>query len=148
MRKIAISPRNRSTAPFFGSSLFGKLINDLNTGKTSTGSSRFENTDIYEENGTLHYKLELPGFTKEEIKVQTRENKLLIVGELTEENEAEERNYLARRNKRTRVKRSYPLPKGIDSAEELTAEFDNGVLHITTPIPEKEEKETVEVKID
>ncbi len=145
MRKIVIGPRNRSMKPLMSNQLFRSLVSDLGGGSRSP---RFENTDIYEEDGTLHYKLELPGFEKDRVKVHTRKNKLSIEAERREENVASDRNYLARGIKQNTVRRSYPLPKGIDSAQELDAEFDNGILHISAPLPEEEEQETVEVKID
>ncbi len=148
MRRIALTPRRSSTGSLLGNQLFRNLLGDLAKTSNNTGRDRFKNTDIYEEDGSLHYELELPGFDKDEIKVQTKETKLLITGETEREEEDEKRNYLSRRRKRTRVKRSYPLPKGIEDAGDLTAEFENGVLHITSPLPEKDEKETIEVKID
>ncbi|MBS3737327.1 MAG: Hsp20/alpha crystallin family protein [Candidatus Bipolaricaulota bacterium] len=147
MRRRAIRSFNRPNTTF----LVNKLIKDIskNQGKNRrTGKgSQLGKTDIYEQDGTLHYEIELPGFDKEEITVKTRENKLLVIGEPEQRSEDEDRNYLARGRRQGTVKGSYPLPKGIDSAEALTARYENGVLDIAVPLP-KAEEQTIEVEIN
>ncbi|MBS3787467.1 Hsp20/alpha crystallin family protein [Candidatus Bipolaricaulota bacterium] len=130
--------------------LVNNLIKDIsrNLGKSTHTSKRAQlgNTDIYEQDGSLHYEIELPGFDKKEITVKTRENKLLVIGE-PQESEKDDRNFLARGRSQGTVKGSYPLPKGIDSAENLTAKYENGVLDIAVPLP-KAEEQTIEVEIN
>lgn len=147
MRRRAIRSLNRPNTTF----LVNKLIKDISKNQGESGRTRkrshLGNTDIYEQEGNLHYEIELPGFDKEEITVKTRENKLLVTGEPGEGSENEDRNYLARGRSQGTVKGSYPLPKGIDSAETLTAKYENGILDIAVPLP-KAEEQTIEVEIN
>ncbi|MFB6290967.1 MAG: Hsp20/alpha crystallin family protein [Candidatus Bipolaricaulia bacterium] len=147
MRRIAFSSRNRSNSPFLVNNLVKDISKTKKRSRRTRKRSQLGNTDIYEQDGTLHYEIELPGFDKEEITVKTRENKLLVIGESGEGSENEDRNYLARGRSQGTVKGSYPLPEGIDSAETLTAKYENGVLNIAVPLP-KAEEQTIEVEIN
>ena len=147
MRKIAIGPRKRSRSPFFGNNLVEDIFKTLENSKEKRKMTRSGNTDIYEQDGTLHYEIELPGFDKDEITVQTKEDRLVVTGESEAEDENEDRNYLARGRKTSKITRSYPLPRGIDGADKLSARFKNGVLQISVPLPEKDERK-IEVEID
>jgi HSP20 family protein len=147
MKKIAIRPRNRSRSPFFANNLVQDIFKTLENNRQPRSSSRTGSTDIYEQDGTLHYEIELPGYDKEEITVQTKEDRLVVTGESETEEENENRNYLARGRKSSKIKRSYPLPGGIDDAETLSARFKNGVLHVSVPLPEEDERK-IEVEID
>lgn len=147
MRRRVIRSRNRPNSPFLANNLFKDISNNLKKSRQTRKRSQLGNTDIYEQDGALHYEIELPGFSKEEITVKTRENKLLVVGEPGEGSEKEDRNYLARGRSQGTVKGSYPLPKGIEGAETLTAKYENGVLDIAVPLP-KAEEQTIEVEIN
>ncbi|MCF7876611.1 Hsp20/alpha crystallin family protein [Candidatus Bipolaricaulota bacterium] len=147
MRRRVTRSRNRPNSPFLVNNLLKDISRNLRKSKRTRKRSQLGNTDIYEQDGTLHYEIELPGFDKEEITVKTRENKLLVMGESGEGSETEDRNYLARGRSQGTVKGSYPLPEGIDSAETLTAKYENGVLNIAIPLP-KAEEQTIEVEIN
>lgn len=147
MRRIAFSSRNRPNSSFLVNNLLKDISKNVKNSRRTRKRSQLGNTDIYEQDGTLNYEIELPGFDKEEITVKTKENKLLVIGNPEEENEAENRNYLARGRSQGKIKGSFPLPKGIDSAEALTAKYEDGVLNIAVPLPEAEEQ-TIEVEIN
>lgn len=148
MRKMTLCTNNRKSTPLSANSLVGKLLDDIGSSYSRTGKKGVRNADIYEQDGRLNYELELPGFNKEEIQVKTKKGKLLITGEKDEEQINEDRNYFARGRSRSDVQRSFPLPKGIESSDDLTAEFSGGVLHISAPLPRKREDKTVEVEIN
>ena len=147
MRRRVIRSRNRPNSSFLVNNLIKDISKNLEKSRLTEKRAQLGNTDIYEQNGTLHYEIELPGFNKEDITVKTRENKLIVLGEPGEGSEKEDRNYLARGRNWGAVKGSYPLPKGVKSAEALTAKYENGVLEITVPLP-KAEEQTIEVEIN
>ncbi len=147
MRRIAFNSRNRPNSSFLVNNLLKDISKNARKNKRTRKRSQLGNTDIYEQDGTLNYEIELPGFDKEEITVKTKENKLVVIGNPEEESETENRNYLARGRSQGKIKGSFPLPKGIDSAETLTAKYENGVLNIAVPLPEAEEQ-TIEVEIN
>jgi HSP20 family protein len=94
-------------------------------------------TDIFEKEGMLVVKVELPGVEKEHIAVTLEQGDLIIRGERKAEAEVKEEAFY-------RVERTYgtfyrriPLPFEV-KAEEITAEYKDGILEVHIPKPVKE----------
>ncbi len=103
--------------------------------------------EIFEHDNTLFVRADLPGLTKENVKVQVVHDELTIEGERKLEKEGTtegvyrtERNYGA-------FYRRIPLPEYV-KAEAAQATFKNGVLEVaipTIPVPEVK-KRTLEIQ--
>lgn len=103
--------------------------------------------DIYEENGDYHLEVDIPGYDKNEIKIEAKKDYLTITAEkLNETNDNyEEKNYVHRERTYGKYQRTFYL-QDLDY-DNITAEFNNGLLRIT--IPKKEEnddKKFIEIK--
>lgn len=73
---------------------------------------------------------EIPGFTKDEISVELKNNVLIIAGSKTTKNESDNnKNYLIRELKHSNFKRCFTLSNNIDK-ENIIADFKNGILKI------------------
>jgi HSP20 family protein len=80
--------------------------------------------------------VELPGLSKEDVKVELTPDGLLIQGERKEEHEEQQEGVLRSERRYGRFSRIIPLPDGAD-AEQAKAQFTNGVLEVTVPVPEE-----------
>lgn len=110
---------------------------------------RMGNTDIYEKDGKLHYDLELPGLTKDQINIWAKNNQLVVTGEIEQEEEKEEDNYLSRGRRYGRFRRTLPFPEEIGDLEKFSARFENGVLKITAELSEAlGEEKAIDVEIE
>lgn len=109
-----------------------------------------ENTmkcDIYEKDGDYHIEMDVPGFDKNDIKIEAKKDSLTIIAEKSSENDDEDkqRNYVHRERTYGKYQRSFYL-QDLDS-EKINAEFNNGVLKITVPKKEEtEDKKFIEIK--
>jgi HSP20 family protein len=88
--------------------------------------------EVLQNNGQFVVRLDLPGLTKDDVKIEVTDKLLTIWGERKEEKED-------RREGLFRTERSYgsfyrqlPLPEAAKT-EDAAATFDNGVLEITMP---------------
>ncbi|GAB6879213.1 Hsp20/alpha crystallin family protein [Halorubrum gandharaense] len=124
----------------FGSDIEPAVSNDVNV-------------DVAETDDELVVTADLPGFERDEIDVELREDALTIAAshtETVEEEEAgeegEEPHYHRRERRQRAVSRRIPLPAPVD-AEATTAEYDNGVLTVTLPkqSPEKSDGHSIDV---
>ena len=89
-------------------------------------------TDIRESEDAFILESELPGFSKEEIRVEIKENKLHISAEHKSDSEEKESdNYVRRERSYGSFSRSFNL-KGI-STDEITASHKDGVLCVILP---------------
>lgn len=99
--------------------------------------------DIYEKGSDYHIEMDIPGFNKDEISVETNDGYLKITAEKkTENNEQdEEKNYIRRERIYGKYERSFYL--GDLDEDKIDASFENGMLKIV--VPKKEEKDTKKV---
>jgi HSP20 family protein len=97
--------------------------------------------EMKQEKGTLRVTAELPGLAKEDVKVTVTGDVLAIEGERKKEKEEKREGYFHSERSYGRFYRSIPLPEGA-SLEKAAANFNNGVLEVTVPIPEVREKTT------
>ena len=90
--------------------------------------------DVIEKDDTLTIRVDLPGLTKDEVKVDVTPDAITIQGERKKEIEEKgDGQYRLERAYGTFF-RAVPLPEGVKPAE-VKATFRNGVLEVTAPVP-------------
>jgi len=102
--------------------------------------------DIAEDDKEYTVKAELPGMTKEDIKVTVEGGVLSITGERKVEKEEKHKKYHRIERSYGTFTRSFTLPEAA-SADKVSAEFNDGVLKVHLPKEEKAKPKSVEVKI-
>ena len=113
-----------------------------------TEFARFEwmpEIEILKKNGTFTVKADLPGLTKDDVKIELTEEFLTISGERKEEKEEKGEGFYRTERSYGSFYRQIPLPEGAET-EKATATFQNGVLEITVPAV-KAEKKTYKLEI-
>ena len=103
--------------------------------------------DIYEKDNAYHVEMDLPGFTKEEIKVECNKGTLVITASKEEKDEVkdDDKKYLRRERSYGKYSRSFYL--GDVDEDKIDAEFKNGTLTISVPkIDENENKKIIDIK--
>lgn len=103
-------------------------------------------TDIFEKNGELVVKAELPGVDKEHIDVSVENGSLVITGERKSEDEVNEEDYYRVERFSGSFYRRFPLPDGVD-AEQITADYTDGVLEVHVPKPTASEPESKKITV-
>ena len=101
--------------------------------------------DIYEKDGDYHIEMDVPGFEKNEIKIEAKNDYLTITAEKNDEINEEDKNYIHRERHYGKYQRSFYL-QDLDQ-EKISAEFKQGVLKILVPKKdENENKKYIEIK--
>lgn len=93
--------------------------------------------EVFERGGKLIVHADLPGLTKDDIKVDVNDDAIRIRGERRQEQEESKEGYYRSERSYGSFYREIPLPGGV-KAEEANATFRNGVLEITLPAPERQ----------
>jgi HSP20 family protein len=117
-------------------------------GGRSNGSSnlmRAPETDVVESEKEIRVISEMPGLTRENIEIDVENNVLTIRGEKREQRTEGEQGrwHLAERRYGT-FSRSFVLPRDVD-AENIQANFQDGVLTVTVPKSEKARRRRIEI---
>jgi HSP20 family protein len=95
--------------------------------------------EVRERNNNLEIVAELPGLTKDDVKVEFTDEGLVIEGEKRRERETEEGGYHRSELSFGRFYRMVPLPESADP-DKAKAEFKNGVLTVQLPVSERHHK--------
>ena len=93
--------------------------------------------EVLQNNGQFMVRADLPGLTRDDVKVELTDNLLLISGERKEEKEEKSEGFYRSERSYGNFYRRIPLPEGVKT-ENAAATFHNGVLEITMPLPKAE----------
>ena len=101
--------------------------------------------DIYEKDNRIYIELDVPGYTKEDIKIECNKGNIVIKAE-KEKKEEENKKYLHRERKiYGKIERSFYLDD-IDE-DSINAEFRDGILRIEiSKKPIEETRKFIEIK--
>jgi len=105
------------------------------------------NVDIEETDKEIIVTAELPGMSKEGIKVDIQDNTLTISGEKKQEKEAKERNYYRLERRYGSFQRSFMIPAEIDR-DKVKASYRNGVLKVVLPKTEESQTRRIAVEVE
>jgi HSP20 family protein len=101
--------------------------------------------DIKETEEALHFAVELPGLTKENIEITLENSILTIAGERKFEKETKGEDYHRLERAYGSFSRSFTLPAGVRS-DKVDANFENGVLQIDLPKQEGAKPHKIAIK--
>jgi len=131
---------------------FTRLLGDRLPLRRVGGSEKLELTDwlppvdIIEDTKEYTIKAELPGLTKENVKVSVENGVLEIAGERKEEKEEKDKKHHRIERCYGSFRRSFTLPQD-SSGENVTADFKDGVLKVHLPKDETAKPKSMEVKV-
>lgn len=137
----------------YGLSPFGRngfdlfnLFNDIDKQFSDTMPVNACRTDIRDEGDKYVMESELPGFEKEDIKLDINGSYLVISAEheKSEEKKDENEKYIRRERRFGSYKRSFDI-SDVD-AEDISAEYKNGILIID--LPKKKPQEPVAKRLE
>jgi HSP20 family protein len=111
------------------------------------GAAWIPQIDVFEKDGRLVTKIDLPGIKKEDIKVQVSDGNLTIAGERKTEVEEEKENVYRCEREYGSFYRAVPLPDAV-KLEDIKAVFSDGVLEVSLPLPAKPERQAKTVAIE
>lgn len=123
------------------------LLEDFFGGGRGNGSnlgSFAPPTDLYERENAYVLESELPGFSRDDIRVSLEDGMLSISGrrEVTDE----EKSYRRRERAEGRFERRFRLPRSVE-AENVEARMENGILRVRVPKAEEARSRKIEVEV-
>lgn len=103
--------------------------------------------DIFEHQGQIVIKAELPEMKQEEIKVAVEDNHLTIHGERKAPDDLKPEQFLRRERTYGSFSRSFSLPEVID-VEQIRADYRDGVLTVVLPRQSEAKARRISVKVE
>jgi HSP20 family protein len=127
--------------------VFGENFLDESSKNGLTPSAWRPMTDIYETKEAYVFKSELPGFKKEDIKVEFSGDTLTLRGERKQEEETEGESCHRTERSYGMFERSFTIPKNVD-AKKIDASLMDGLLVLTIPKVEEAKTKAIPISIN
>lgn len=118
---------------------FPAVMHPLRRVTSTLGQGWAPSADVFERDGAIVVKAELPGVDKGDISVTVESGDLVIKGERQAEEEVEEDRFYRMERFSGTFYRRFPLPEGVDE-EQISAEYRDGVLEVRVPKPTGDEE--------
>jgi HSP20 family protein len=91
--------------------------------------------EVAERDGNYVVRAELPGIQPDDVKVEVTDDALIVQGERKSEHDENKGGVHRTEHHYGQFYRSVQLPEGVN-AEQVQANFDNGVLEVKIPVPQ------------
>lgn len=117
------------------------------TEKEPRAMLRVPSVDVIDHGETLLVRAELPGMTRDHLRIEATPEALLIRGEMAKSEEEKQERYLRRERVWGGFQRLVPLPVEV-KPDAVTASFTDGVLEVSLPKTEQARTSTpVEITV-
>ena len=119
------------------------LFEDMFKDPFFKGENKLMKTDIKENESSYIIDIEMPGFEKENIKIEVEDGYLNVLASINEDKDNNEGEYLRKERYYGECSRSFYVGDNIE-VEDVRANYKNGILKLT--IPKKEIKKEIPEK--
>jgi HSP20 family protein len=100
--------------------------------------------DIYETTDDYFLTAQMPGVSKEDMKIKLEEGHLVIMGRVNY-SEAGDRKYVMKETETGNFYRRFKISDSIDE-QTIDATLENGILHVKLPKHDRVKPKTIEIK--
>jgi HSP20 family protein len=133
--------------PYLRQMNFDKFFNEMPNNMDFL-FNRFPKVDLIEDKNSVNIIAELPGVSKEDVKIVLEDGVLTLSGE--KKNDLDEKDEVnVHSNERTfgKFERKFELPENINP-DEVKANFNNGLLKISIAklVPQEPKEKVIEIK--
>jgi len=126
----------------FGALPFGRQLRRM----PQLPAAGMPRVDVFERNGDLVVKAELPGIKKEDVDLEIESGDLILRAERREEREVKDENWYRMERSYGQLYRRLPLPEGVQT-DQIRAALTDGVLEVTIPKPRVKEPQAQKIAI-
>ena len=103
--------------------------------------------DMSETKDNVIIKTEIPGMSKDDVKVSVQDNVLTLSGEKKQEKEEKDANYHRIERNHGSFSRSFTLPASV-KPDKVKATYKDGVLNITLPKSEEVKPKEIPISVE
>jgi HSP20 family protein len=100
--------------------------------------------DIYETEEDYFLTAQMPGVSKENIKIKLEDSSLVLMGRIDYQS-VQNRKYILKEIESGNFFRRFKISNGIDESK-IDAKFENGILNVKLPKHERVKPKTIEIK--
>lgn len=125
-------------------SFFNSAFSSFLTNRDETyGLENLREPQVRKEDGQYRINVAIPGYKKDEVKVEISDDTLTVTAEKKREKKAGEKGEAAENY--GHFSQSFTIPSGI-KADKADAKLEDGILEILIPEPEEPKSELIKIK--
>lgn len=132
--------------PYFDRIMRGFTPRALRWPRLWTGEEWLPDIDVFEREGKIVVRADLPGMKREDIQVSVEGDMLTIRGHREQEKEVKEEDYYCCERSTGEFSRTMRLPEGV-GVEVVEAKYEDGLLEVTIPRPAAPERKAKNVTV-
>jgi HSP20 family protein len=141
MRIVRYNPVENDFMPTSFSQLVDRFFSE-STGRSGGSVYSFvPKADVVENEGSFEIHLAVPGMSKEDFKIDLKENHLSVSGERKFAEQKDEKHFRSIETQYGAFNREFVLPDNVD-AEKVEAKYSDGILQLVVPKNEKKRLKT------
>ncbi len=137
----------------FGEDLFDDFMDAFPFGgyRNTSSYGNLMKTDIRDTDQGYELDIDMPGFSKEDIKAELKDGYLTVKAQSSQNRDEKDENgrYIRRERYSGSCQRSFYVGEGI-TQEDIKARFENGILRLSVPkreaLPKKEENRYIAIE--
>ncbi len=122
---------------------FGRFPVELNGGAGTWSPA----VDVSEDKDNIYFTVEIPGMSKEDVKITLQDNILTIRGEKKQEMEKKDAKYHRLERSYGSFTRSFSLPTGV-VPDKIKAQYKDGLLKVTLPKAEQVKPKEIPIAVE
>jgi HSP20 family protein len=122
------------------------MMFDPSRGSSLADASWTPQVETFRREDTIVIRADLPGISKDNVNIEIDDDVLTISGERSDETRDETDEYFRTERTYGRFFRAIALPDGVN-ADDIEAEFKDGVLEITVPSPKARPSRGRQIKV-
>jgi HSP20 family protein len=103
--------------------------------------------DVSETKDNVVIKAEIPGMTKDDVKISIQDNVITLKGEKKQEKEEKDANYHRIERSYGSFCRSFTLPAAV-KADKIKATYKDGILNVTLPKTEEVKPKEIPINVE
>ena len=128
-----LAKRNENYLPSFFDRFFNNDLMDWGLSNFSSTNTSLPMVNVKETNDEFVIELAAPGMTKEDFKVNFKNNVITISSEKENNKEEKNENYTRKEFSYQSFQRSFTVPENAVKGDKIGASYKNGILEITLP---------------
>ncbi|WAC13073.1 Hsp20/alpha crystallin family protein [Dyadobacter pollutisoli] len=126
-----------ATFPALFDDFFGRELFNWGNNNYSATSTTVPSVNIRETGDTFEVEMAAPGMDKNDFKVELDGNTLTISSQKERQEQSGQDGYSRQEFSYQSFQRSFVLPRDVVDAEHISAQYRNGLLHLTIPKQEQ-----------
>lgn len=130
---MTLVKRNTTPMNYWNNDIFSMMNKLFNDDLYDLNSDFKPAVNIQETEEKFEMEFEVPGMKKEDFRIKFEDGRLEVSAEMEDEKKEENEKFIRREFSKRSFKRNFRIAENIINSDNITANYENGILMVTLP---------------